>query len=147
MSMSITLFGLVFTMLFAMRALGASPEPAAAPAAAAVPLRPVAFVSAVDVAGAALFDAARAQLGDEVRELVIDPLIDASTGQQTVSSVAMGEQLARLVGSSHSVWRVQPLSRVSLARSPLLLIGTLTAIQTQASSEQAADSSSANDGY
>ena len=138
-SMPITLFRWVVAMLFAAQALAASPEATVpAPPPASLP-RPVAFASAVDVAGAALFNAAREQLGDEARELVIDPLIDASTGQQTVSSVEMGEHLARIVGSSHPMWRVQPLSRISLAKSPLLLIGTLTAVHAQASGDQAAD--------
>ena len=86
-----------------------------------------------------MFAGARAQLGDEVRELVIDPLIDASTGAQTVSSVQMGEQLARIIGTNFSMWRVQPLSRVSLAKSPLLLIGTLTAINTKPSNVEPTD--------
>jgi outer membrane protein OmpA-like peptidoglycan-associated protein len=143
----ITQFGVMLALLLAARVFAAEPEvaapvvPASPPArpAAPTPPRPIAFTSAVDAAGAALFDAARAQLGDEARELVIDPLIDASTGQQTVGSVQMGEQLARIVGSSHPMWRVQPLSRITLAKSPLLLIGTLTAIQTQASAELPAD--------
>jgi outer membrane protein OmpA-like peptidoglycan-associated protein len=121
----------------------ASPAPVAAPAPVpsppAAPLRPVAFDAAVATAGEGLFVDARAQLGDEQRDFVIDPLIDASTGQQTVGSVQMGEQLARLVGTGFPMWRVQPLSRVSLAKSPLLLIGTLTAVHTQPSTTEPAD--------
>ncbi len=125
-------------------AFAATPEPdsappAPAPAAAPAALRPVAFGSAVEAAGEALLSGARAQLGDELREFVIDPLIDASTGQQTQGSVQMGEQLARIVGANYSMWRVQPLSRLSLAKSPLLLIGTLTAIHTQPSTIEPAD--------
>ena len=41
----------------------------------------------------------RPAVGNEPRELVIDPLIDANTGEQTVGTVQMGEQLERLIKS------------------------------------------------
>lgn len=117
-------------------AFAAEPETNVAPVEAP---RPVDFNTAVMSAGESLFADARVRLGGESRDLVIDPLIDASTGQQTVSSVQMGEQLTRMLAAGHPEWRVQPLSRASLARSPLLLIGTLTAVQAPASSEGVAD--------
>ncbi len=136
MSTRVVALCLSLAITMAASAFAAAPEPSAS---APVALRPVAFNAAVAAAGESLFSSARSQLGDDARELVIDPLIDASTGQQTVGSVQMGEQLARIVGSGFPIWRVQPLSRVSLAKSPLLLIGTLTAINTQASKVEAAD--------
>ena len=120
------------TMVSALAATEAGPAPPTPP-------RPIAFNAAVADAGESLFASARSQLGDEARELVIDPLIDASTGQQTVGSVQMGEHLARIIGAGFPMWRVQPLSRIALAKSPLLLIGTLTAINAQAPSDEAAD--------
>ena len=152
MSMHRATLWLSLAIVMGASAFAATPEPGSAPPApvtapasaptpapAPAPLRPVAFGAAVQAAGEALFSSARAQLGDEAREFVIDPLIDASTGQQTVGSVQMGEQLARIVSANHAMWRVQPLSRVSLAKSPLLLMGTLTAIHTQPSSAEPAD--------
>jgi outer membrane protein OmpA-like peptidoglycan-associated protein len=129
---------LLMSLVVAMAGSTLAATPEAKPAAPVLP-RPVEFNEAVTSAGTSLFASARTQLGDEPRDLVIDPLIDASTGQQTVGSVQMGEQLARILGANFPMWRVQPLSRATLGKSPLLLIGTLTAISTQASKVEPAD--------
>src|SRR5678815_4990169 len=73
------------------------------------------------------------------RELVIDPLIDASTGQQTAGTVQLGQQLATLVKSRVPQWSVRPLTRTSLSSQPLLLIGTLTAINSKGARDENAD--------
>ncbi len=79
-------------------------------------------------AGEKLLSDALGVLGDGPRELVIDPLIDANTGQQTAASVTMGGQLARLIADKYPMWKVQPLSRKALSNAPLLMIGTLTPV-------------------
>ena len=117
-----------------------SAAPAAAPAAPATPaaakaaaaLTAVRFEEAVERAGQALFADARALLGDEPRPLVIDPLIDANTGAQTISTAGMGTQLEAIVKARHAHWSVRPLTRQALSTQPLLLIGTLTPINVQA---------------
>lgn len=122
----------------------AATAPRAAPAATAPPLQaaaaaprefvappPVPFEQAIARAGAELFAQARAQLGSEPRALVIDPLIDANTGAQTVSTVRMGAQLEGLVRSERLGWQVKPLTRQALADKPLLLIGTLTPVNVE----------------
>jgi outer membrane protein OmpA-like peptidoglycan-associated protein len=111
----------------------------AAPAAAAVVTppgageelvapAPVPFESSIARAGQRLLDEARSRVGNESRTLVIDPLIDANTGAQTVSTVKMGEQLESIVKARHANWRLQPLTRQALNDKPLLLIGTLTPV-------------------
>ena len=78
------------------------PEHAAAPDRAAPPPAPLVaapFADAVARAGDRLLQDAQASLGNAPRELVIDPLIDASTGEQTNSTVQMGAQLA---GADHA---------------------------------------------
>ena len=102
------------------------PTPTAVIEAPRAPSAPLPFADAVARAGQALFAQAREGLGDEPRALVIDPLIDANTGAQTVSSAGMGTQLEALVARGFAPWSVQPLTRASLAAQPLLLIGTLT---------------------
>jgi outer membrane protein OmpA-like peptidoglycan-associated protein len=101
----------------------------AAPAAAPLP-PPAAFPEAVGRAGTRVFTDVVAG-AKEPRIVVIDPLIDASTGQQTTASVQMGQQLAELVKAKAPGWQVQPLTRAALSKQPLLLIGTLTAISTK----------------
>ena len=118
-----------------------TPAPSATPAApaAAPPLVAAPFADAVARAGERLLQDAQATLGTGPRELVIDPLIDASTGQQTNSTVQMGAQLAGLITRRVPTWNVQPLTRGALASRPLLLIGTLTAINTKNAKDEDAD--------
>jgi outer membrane protein OmpA-like peptidoglycan-associated protein len=119
-----------------------APAPAAPPApapAAPPPLVAVPFADAVARAGERLLQDAQGSLGSGPRELIIDPLIDASTGQQTNGTVQMGAQLAGLITRRLPAWNVQPLTRASLATRPLLLIGTLTAINTKNAKDENAD--------
>jgi hypothetical protein len=116
-----------------------APPPAAAAPAAPPPLVAVPFADAVARAGERLLQDAQASLGSGPRELVIDPLIDASTGQQTNGTVQMGAQLAGLITRRVPSWNVQPLTRAALANRPLLLIGTLTAINTKSAKDENAD--------
>ncbi|KQQ88080.1 OmpA family protein [Massilia sp. Leaf139] len=104
-----------------------------------VPPAPIPFEGAVNRAGQDLFAQARALLGDESRALVVDPLIDANTGAQTVSTARMGTQLESLVKSKYSGWAVKPLTRQALAEKPLLLIGTLTPVTVERSVDTVPD--------
>ncbi|HEY3635057.1 MAG TPA: OmpA family protein [Caldimonas sp.] len=113
-----------------------APQPAAAPAPAPVAAP---FADAVARAGDRLLQDALATLGNAPRDLVIDPLIDASTGQQTNGTAQMGAQLAGLITRRVPAWNVQPLTRAALASQPLLLIGTLTAINTRNAKDENAD--------
>lgn len=117
------------------------PSPTVAPAAATTPSTnevlvapaPVPFDNSIDRAGQRLLEQARGYVGNESRTVVIDPLIDANTGAQTVSTVKMGEQLEAIIKARHSNWRVQPLTRQALNDKPLLLIGTLTPVNIERS--------------
>ncbi len=91
---------------------------------------PGAFAEVVARAGERLLQDARGVLGAGPRDLVIDPLVDASSGQQTAGTTLIGQQLATLLQSRAPQWKLQPLSRAALARKPLLLIGTLTPVHT-----------------
>lgn len=110
----------------------------AAPAATAVvdprdivPPDPVRFDDAVGRAGRQLLAQAAPFVGTGARPVVIDPLIDANTGAQTVSTARMGQQLASIVNATPAGWKVQPLTRDVLKQQPLLLIGTLTPVNVK----------------
>ncbi len=105
-----------------------STAPAASPVDAPVATSPEALEIVIQRAGDRLFNDAVRVLGDERRDLVIDPFIDANTGQQTLGSVAAGDKLAALVAERFRQWTVRPLERKALTGSPLLLIGTLTPV-------------------
>ncbi|MEO8311292.1 MAG: OmpA family protein [Caldimonas sp.] len=129
------------------RAAAPAPGPApamaaAAPATAVVNLvapAPVKFEESIARAGQSLFLQAGPIVGNESRVLVIDPLIDANTGAQTVSTVKMGEQLESIAKSRNAKWSVRPLTREALAQKPLLLIGTLTPVTVERSIDTVPD--------
>ncbi len=98
------------------------------PIEAPVATSPEALDVVIQRAGDRLFSDAARLLGDERRDLVIDPFIDANTGQQTLGSVAAGAQLATLVAERFRHWTPRPFERKALTGSPLLLIGTLTPV-------------------
>ncbi|MEO6712912.1 MAG: OmpA family protein [Mycobacteriales bacterium] len=108
-------------------ALATRPEPAG-PRTEFVAPEPIKFENAVARAGRQLFRDAQAQLGKEGRLLVIDPLIDANTGGQTISTQQMGTELETLARTDFRSFAVSPLTRNTLATKPLLLIGTLTPV-------------------
>ena len=116
---------------------------AAAPAAPVnnefVAPAPVRFEDSIARAGQTLFAQAAPFVGNEPRVLVIDPLIDANTGAQTVSTVKMGEQLESIAKTSNAKWSVKPLTRDVLAQKPLLLIGTLTPVTVERSIDTVPD--------
>ena len=95
------------------------------------PPPPAKFEDAVARAGRSLFAQAQSVLGNAPRLLVVDPLIDANTGGQTVSTEKMGEELESVAKASFKSYAVTPLTRNTLATKPLLLIGTLTPINTE----------------
>jgi outer membrane protein OmpA-like peptidoglycan-associated protein len=112
--------------------VSAAATPAERPLASSLPApEPVKFEESIARAGERLLSEARTRLGNEPRALVIDPLIDANTGAQTVSTVRMGTQLESIVRTRHAGWAVAPLTRAALAQKPLLLIGTLTPVNVQ----------------
>jgi outer membrane protein OmpA-like peptidoglycan-associated protein len=119
-------------------AAGASPAPPPL-AAPPEPAPPAPFTEVVARAGEQLLRDAQSAIGGGPRELVIDPLIDASTGQQTAGTVQMGQQLSALIKSRVPQWNVRPLTRTSLSNRPLLLIGTLTAINMKNAKDGNAD--------
>ena len=105
-----------------------APQPAVNTFVAPAPIK---FEDAIARAGQQLFAQAAPQVGSDARVLVVDPLIDANTGAQTVSTVKMGEQLESIAKSRNAKWSVKPLTREALAQRPLLLIGTLTPVTVE----------------
>jgi formylglycine-generating enzyme required for sulfatase activity/outer membrane protein OmpA-like peptidoglycan-associated protein len=62
--------------------------------------------------------------------LVFDPVIDGATGGRTNATVSEEKRIVRLVEESFPRFEVQRLTAQSIAKSPLLLIGTLTALNS-----------------
>lgn len=107
------------------------PVPAPTPApAAAPPLLPVIpFEDAVLKAATDLFS--KANLPPDAPErltLVIDPLIDGVTTAQSTATQYMERRIVELVRTSFPRFQVKPFSTDEIARTPVVLIGTFTAV-------------------
>lgn len=106
-----------------------APAPAAAPAPPPIPVA-LPHQEAVLAAARELFD--KAQLpADQKFSVVIDPLVDGSTGLQSLATAAVEKQVVSLVGSDFPRYQVKPLNSANLAALPLVFIGTFTPINLQ----------------
>jgi outer membrane protein OmpA-like peptidoglycan-associated protein len=123
-------FGVV---LMATLLAGCNPSPPPAPpmpvaAAPAPPPAPVPFDQAVLNAGNAVFTAASLP---GTRPLVIDPLVNGVTGEQSASTRALGTRLAELARQKYPQYDVQPFRAETVAAAPLVMVGTFTPVNAQ----------------
>ncbi len=64
--------------------------------------------------------------------LVIDPLIDGRSGAQSIATEAMGSLLGQMIKTTFADrFDLQPFNVATVPRNPLLLIGTLTAVDKE----------------
>lgn len=100
----------------------------AKPAPGVPPIMP--FDEAIQFAAKNLFNNAQLPTGEPFARLplTIDPLIDGNTGVRTVATESMGQRIATLVKADFPRYDLLPFSSASLARGPLLFIGTFTAV-------------------
>lgn len=93
------------------------------------PPTPAPFPDALRKAADDLFGKA-AVSGQQV-ELVIDPLIDAASGAQSTATRSMQQSLMEIVRSAYPRFTVLPFDGEALARKPVVLVGTFTAVNNQ----------------
>jgi outer membrane protein OmpA-like peptidoglycan-associated protein len=103
-----------------------APAPGAPPAAA--PPTPVPFDAAVLKAANDLFTKANLTGEPDKIVLVVDPLIDGNSGVQSNATVTMGQKIVDLVKANYPRFQVAPFTSAMVAKSPVVLIGTFTAI-------------------
>ncbi len=118
-------------LLVAMLLLGACSAPVAGTAALppSPPKDALAFDDAVDRLTVALF--ARAKLDPAAvagRALVIDPLIDRASGNQSVSTQSMERRMVQVVRDRFGAIKPQPFNAESLQEQPLVLVGSITRV-------------------
>jgi outer membrane protein OmpA-like peptidoglycan-associated protein len=63
--------------------------------------------------------------------VVVDPLIDGVTGSQSNATRAMGQRIVKLINDKFPQYEVQPFSATSVAKGPLVLIGTFTGVNKE----------------
>ena len=102
---------------------------AAPPAAASPPLPPpIAFQDALLKAANDLFSKANLEGAPEKVTLVVDPLIDGVTGGQSVATQGMERRILELVKKDYPRFEATRFNSASVAKEPVVLIGTFTAI-------------------
>jgi outer membrane protein OmpA-like peptidoglycan-associated protein len=94
----------------------------------APPALPLPFEDALQRAATDLFTKANIPAGSDKVELVIDPLIDGVSGAQSVATHSMEKRIAELVQRSYPRFGIQRFSGDVLARAPVVLVGTFTAV-------------------
>lgn len=117
-------------LLLAMLALAACAAPVSRDAALPPPPKDaLAFDDAVDRLTVALF--ARAKLDPAAaagRTLVVDPLIDRASGNQSASTQSMERRMVRVVRDRFGAIKPQPFNAESLQSQPLILVGSITRV-------------------
>jgi outer membrane protein OmpA-like peptidoglycan-associated protein len=106
--------------------VAAAPAPAPAPA----PIRVLPFDEAV-VAAASTLLAGAAQESKERRVVIIDPLIDAVSGMESQQTRLMEKRIVDLVKEKYPQFDVQPFNVASVAKLPIVLVGTFTPIDSK----------------
>src|SRR5215468_7739347 len=110
------------------QAQGGAPVPPPPAAAAPPPPTPMPFDAALLKAANDLFSKAKLDEGSQKVTLVIDPLIDGVTGAQSNATRLEEKRIVELVKSSYPRFTVVPFSAESVAKAPVVLIGTFTAV-------------------
>ena len=116
----------LFIIAFAL--VACTEQAAAPPTSPAPPPAPVAFEQAVLNAGNAVL--AQASAAGQ-RTVVIDPLVNGVTGEQSASTRALGSRLAALARERYPLLNVQPFTAASVAEAPLVIVGTFTPVNAQ----------------
>ncbi len=99
--------------------------PQTAPAPAPAPLVPMPFDDAITAAAKALFTNASAVTN---RVVVIDPLIDGVSGEQTVASRYIETRINEVARTQFPSLELRAFTSQNVAQKPLVLVGTFTGI-------------------
>ncbi|MBV8502776.1 MAG: OmpA family protein [Paucibacter sp.] len=67
--------------------------------------------------------------------VLVDPLVDGVSRQQTRTTQAMETRIVQLAKSNYPQFEVRPFNAANLAQSPLLIVGTFTPINQEGKSE------------
>lgn len=104
-----------------------NPPPKAGP-----PTPPVPYPEAIEKAANLVLANAQLPEGTGKVGLVIDPLIDGASGAESVETQTMEKRIIELAKAKYPRYEILPFTTESLAKSPLLLIGTFTALDNPA---------------
>jgi outer membrane protein OmpA-like peptidoglycan-associated protein len=102
------------------------------PAAPPPPVQPVPFPTAVTNAADAVFAGALARSQPGERQIVvIDPLVNGVTGEQSAATQQIQDRIVALAREKYPQFDVQPFSAAEVRASPNVMVGTFTPVNTQ----------------
>lgn len=128
-------------------AAAASPAPPAPPAAPSAPPAPPPLPPIMPLADAVMFaannlfgnakvDPAATGRGNAPKvPLVIDPLVDGVSGYQTIATEGIEARITELVKARYPQFDLQPFTTATLAKGPMLFVGTFTAVHADGSNK------------
>jgi len=104
-------------------------DQAPAPAAAAAPVQPVPFQQAVLNAANAVFSSAPTSGSRQV--VVIDPLVNGVTGEQSAATRQIQNRIVELAREKYPQFDIQPFSAATVSKGPYVMVGTFTPVNAQ----------------
>jgi outer membrane protein OmpA-like peptidoglycan-associated protein len=111
-----------------------APVAAATPPPGPPPLpAPVPYPDAVLKVANAVFATApvSAQPGGPRQVVVIDPLVNGITGEQSATTQQIGERLVALAREKYPQFDIQPFSAATVRQGPYVMVGTFTPVNAQ----------------
>lgn len=104
----------------------------AAPAAPPPPVQPVPFPTAVTNAADAVFAGALAHGKPGERQIVvIDPLVNGVTGEQSAATQQIQDRIVELAREKYPQFEVVPFSAAAVRGGPNVMVGTFTPVNAQ----------------
>jgi outer membrane protein OmpA-like peptidoglycan-associated protein len=94
---------------------------------------PVPFADAVVNAANAVFKTASANIppGAQRQVVVIDPLVNGVTGEQSTATQQIQDRIVALAKSNYPQFDIQPFTAAAVAKGPNVMVGTFTPVNAQ----------------
>jgi len=110
-----------------------TPAVAAAPPTPPPPPQPVPFPAAVANAANAVFSGAlaNAQQGAGRQLVVIDPLVNGVTGEQSSATRQIQDRIVALAQERYPQFDIEPFSAATVSKAPYVMVGTFTPVNAQ----------------
>ena len=107
----------------------AQQTPVASAPPPAPPVQPVPFADAVSNAANAVFTTA--PVHGERQVVVIDPLVNGVTGEQSVATQQIQDRITALARDKYPRFDIQPFSAAMVSKAPYVMVGTFTPVNAQ----------------
>ncbi|MGP0003154.1 MAG: hypothetical protein ACLPKW_36210, partial [Acetobacteraceae bacterium] len=125
------LTGVIITLLAGCAPTVQAPPPVAATAPPTPPpVQPVPLPQAVANAASAVFSSAPVS-PNQRQVVVIDPLVNGVTGEQSVATQQIQDQIIALARSKYPQFDIEPFSAAVVSKGPDVMVGTFTPVNAK----------------